>query len=122
MNNRTLILEDNYVDLTYINLNNYDNLIMRGCIFVSTPEEYYETCDNCGVQNNNNQTYTYLFDLSTKFLLHNREQFNNMDNSQKSELLNQGVCPGELEIDFEFYDIYYNAEDYFRVVNEIMEN
>ena len=96
---------------------------MIGCIFAPTMGEYYEICERCGVKRNNSNVHNILFDLNSRFLLAKIIELKNQGIKVCiNSIINDGVYPGELEIETRNYNIRYTYATYFTLVNAIINN
>lgn len=125
VHNTVLDLESNLNDLN--DIDNYQIMHMFGCIFVSTENKYYEACKRCGLDENNERVHEILFDLNTRFLISKVKPHNHHINEEYyvndiNKILSDGVYPGEFEIECDNYNIIYSSDNYFELVNDIINN
>ena len=111
----TLLLEDNLNDLDELRI--YKHLKMIGCIFAETKEQYYKLCKQCGLDKDSD-IHNILFDLNTRFLIH---AYSKNENNCINRILSEHVYPGKFEIDIDNYEVEYSSNDYFDIVDQIIE-
>ena len=119
-NNTTLTLEDNLTNIS--SMNNYSCIKMIGCIFISSINEYFDTCSNCGLNIDDEHIHEILFDLNVKFLITKVGNYSTPKNITGGidKILKDHVYPGEFEIETDNYEIKYTKDDYFQIVNDII--
>ena len=117
-----LLLENNLNDLD--NFYNYDKIIMKGCIFITSKDDYYKTCEICGLHYDS-PYHSILFDMNTKFLKQWILEFKLINKHLSNKKLNTKIndkvyYPYTYEINVEIYTLHYKEDDYFKTVKDIM--
>ena len=126
-----LLLENNLNDLD--NFYNYDKIIMKDCIFITSKNDYYKTCEICGLHYDSSYhsifltefAPTLLFDMNTKFLKQWILKFKLINKHLSNKKLNiiiddKVYYPYTYEINVKIYTLHYNEYDYFKTVKNII--
>ena len=121
-NSTILTLKDNLIDIN--SMNNYNCVKMIGCIFVSSIDDYFDTCSNCGLDIDDEHVHEILFDLNVRFLTAKVGNYGTPKNITGgiNKILKDHVYPGKFEIETDNYIIRYTKDDYFKIVNDIIYN